>query len=235
MPIVRFLFAWLFLCFQLQSVSAQKQLLVLNRQSNAIVETSLDTPNGSTTPILTTGLLNTYDLVLNGASDMLFWCDGLSGHISNAALDELAPILIQASAASKPVDMEIDLFNNKIWWIDNEEKRVFRANMDGSAKEAVGAVSLANPSSLAIYPSQGMYFFADLDSNMIWVGSISDGAAFPIVKDDIDYPVRLLVDTIQQKIYWADDGLHKIERANFDGSNRELFYAGTDAEYPFGL
>jgi len=54
-------------------------------------------------------------------------------------------------------------------------------------------------------------------------GTISDGKAFPIIKDEIEHPVRLLVDTIQQKIYWADDGLHKIERANFDGSQRGLY------------
>ncbi len=235
MPKTRLLFALFFCCFLLQSALAQKQLLVLNRQSNSIVEVSLGTPNAVTEPVLTTGLSNTYDLVLNGASDMLFWCDGLSGHITNASLNELAPIVIQASAASKPVDLEIDLLNNKIWWIDNQEKRVFRANMDGSAKETIGGITLSNPSSLAVYPAKGLYFFADLDSNKIWAGTISDGKASPIIKDEIEYPVRLLVDTIQQKIYWADDGLQKIERANFDGSKRELFYEGTEAEYPFGL
>ena len=79
------------------------------------------------------------------------------------------------------------------------------------------------------------YFFADLDSVSIWSSALDGSNRQILWQDTIGYPVRLAIDTIQQKIYWADDGLHRIERIDLNGSNRELFYQGNSDELPFGL
>ena len=53
-----------------------------------------------------------------------------------------------------------------------------------------------------------------------------------LVNSSISSPNAIVVDGLNHKIYWGDDGTDKIERANLDGSNRELVIENVNV---FGL
>lgn len=44
-----------------------------------------------------------------------------------------------------------------------------------------------------------------------------------IITTDIQIPNALTLDHITQKIYWGDAKLDKIERCEYDGTNRKVF------------
>ena len=134
-----------------------------------------------------------------------------------------------------PVDLDFDFTNNKLYWVDNVRKKIYRSNPDGSAQEEITKDSFPDLSSIAIFPNKNLLFFADLDSSLIWTSSLSGDNVKVFISDSLDSPIRLLIDTIQQKLYWADDSQNRIERINLDGSGREIFYQGDKEEFPFGL
>ena len=47
-----------------------------------------------------------------------------------------------------------------------------------------------------------------------------------IITTDVKTPNGLTIDHPAQKLYWLDARLDKIERCNFDGSNRKVNRAG---------
>jgi hypothetical protein len=86
---------------------------------------------------------------------------------------------------SVPVDLDIDVYQNKIYWADNVRKQIFRANLDGSGQEVVLADSFPNLSSIAIFPTLDLMFFADIDSSLIWSCSLSGKNRKVLVNDEL--------------------------------------------------
>lgn len=195
----------------------------------------LDNPDSPPNEKINQGLLATYDFISHTASFKLFWCSGITNQILSGDDKGGGVNSAIATEVSVPVDLDIDAYQNKIYWADNVRKQIFRANLDGSSQEVVLADSFPNLSSIAIFPALDLMFFADIDSSLIWSCSLSGENRKVLVNDSLGTPIRLLIDTIRQKLYWADDAQHQIERIDFDGGKREVFYQGTEAELPFGL
>lgn len=55
-----------------------------------------------------------------------------------------------------------------------------------------------------------------------------------IIKYNIQWPNSVTLDYEQSTIYWTDAGIHRIERSNYDGSNRRSV-VNTDLLHPFGI
>lgn len=216
------------------NLSAQEYLLIIERGAHRITSVPLHTPDPTPKIETTQGLLNPYDLILDASSGNLFWTDGINQQIIRGEAADLSAQISPPFQPSVAVDLELDALNNKLYWADNASRRIFSANPDGSEQETVPTVALSNPSAITLLPTLDMLFYADLDSQSIWSSTLSGDEQTVVVKD-VAFPVRLLADPVKGKLYWVSDGEHLIERANLDGSDREVFYQGAEEEYPFGL
>lgn len=217
---------------------AQKQLLIIDREEHGVF--SYDLNNIDVPPFLVSesNVLNPYDLIIDEETGQLWWSDGLShqilkGDISQAGIT--IPIATDSMENGIAVDLEIDQFNKKIYWVDNTQRKIFRSNFDGTDREVIPVANIINPTSLAIFPSADLLFYADLDSNVIWSSTLSGENIQVIFKEDIEWPTRLAISPNEGKVYWTDDGLHTISRGNFDGTEQEIVYWGGSDEYPFGI
>lgn len=220
----------------LNSVWAQSpQLYILNRGGDNILAVPLDSAIIVISEKIDQNILATYDFITIGASSKLYWTNSISHQILSS--DEAGAGIVNATTAevAVPVDLDFDFTNNKLYWVDNVRKKIYRSNPDGSAQEEITKDSFPDLSSIAIFPNKNLLFFADLDSSLIWTSSLSGDNVKVFISDSLDSPIRLLIDTIQQKLYWADDSQNRIERINLDGSGREIFYQGDKEEFPFGL
>lgn len=233
-PFLQQCFVLLILVFN-QSGYAQKSLYILNRGGNNILSVPLDNPDSPPDEKINQGLLAIYDFISHTASSKLFWCSGITNQILSGDDKGVGVNSAIVTEVSVPVDLDIDVYQNKIYWADNVRKQIFRANLDGSGQEVVLADSFPNLSSIAIFPTLDLMFFADIDSSLIWSCSLSGKNRKVLVNDSLGTPIRLLIDTIHQKLYWADDAQHQIERIDFNGDKRAVFYQGTETELPFGL
>jgi hypothetical protein len=224
-----------FFCF-LSSASAQeKEFYILNRGAGNILIASLDTSITVLTEKYNQDLRATYDFGFDAASSKLFWIGSIEPHIRYGQTDGEFTSTIVDSDVGTPVDLEIDDFHAKMYWADNTRKKVYRANFDGSMQEVVTKDSISNISGIALLPSEDLIFYAEIDSGRIWSSSLTGENPKIFVQSLEGTPVRLLIDTIQRKLYWSDDTKHLIERINLDGSEREVFHKGSEEEYPFGL
>jgi hypothetical protein len=222
-------------CF-LSPVSAQeKELYILNRGAGNILTVPLDSSIAFPTEKYNQDLRATYDFSFDAASSKLFWIGSIEPHIRYGQTDGEFTSTIVDSEVGTPVDLEIDDFHAKMYWADNTRKKVYRANFDGSMQEVVIKDSISNISGIALLPSEDLIFYSEIDSGRIWSSSLTGENPKIFVQSLEGTPVRLLIDTIQRKLYWSDDTKHLIERMDLDGSEREVFYKGSEAEHPFGL
>jgi hypothetical protein len=215
--------------------SAQKSLYILNRGNHSLVSVSPDNPGSSVTLVADQGFHSAYDLVADASSGVLYWVDGFNQKITQSNASDPLSQTASPFIVTTPVDLKLDQANQLLYWMDNAEKRIVRAKLDGSGAETVPTSELSNPSALELISALDLLFYADIGNHSIWSSSLSGANPKQLVKTDAEFPVRLLIDPVKGKLYWANDGEHLIERINFDGSDREIFYQGTEEEHPFGL
>ena len=217
---------------------AQKQLFVLNRSGHSVVSVPLTEKNTGAKEEISQGLTDTYDLIKDSDNDALYWSEGYNHRIQQwkpGANERSSGQAMPSYQTKLPVDLEIDDLHHQMYWVDNAEKRICRAGLDGSRQEIVFTDSLSNPSSLTLFPALNLLFYADLDRHQIWSSALNGEKRKVLVNTDAEFPVRLLIDRLHGKLYWANDGEHLIERINLDGSDRQVFYQGLEEEHPFGL
>lgn len=105
-------------------------------------------------------------------------------------------------------------------------------------------------SSIALDPKKGVFYYstwASENSKGQIMLSWMDGTHRRVFVDkcdnktaciDIQWPTSLTIDYIDQKLYWCDPRMEKIERIGLDGQNREVIIkrsAITGNFYPFSM
>lgn len=119
-----------------------------------------------------------------------------------------------------------------IYWTDWQgDNNVHRSNLDGSNAQVVITSTFSNPYGIAFDMSAGIMYIAD------YGGSDGVGSTPSISRANIDgsgiqqvhtggRPTDVAVDNINHKVYWTDEGLNNVWRANLDGSNPEILISG---------
>ncbi|MHC1738966.1 MAG: T9SS type A sorting domain-containing protein [Ignavibacteriaceae bacterium] len=132
-------------------------------------------------------------------------------------------------------DIELDLLNRKIYWLQNtfDDDKVYKADMDAlnsnitfiysttvTSRELWG-LALDVPSQLLWITERGSNFSASYIRRMT-----TTGASLTTIKNPVSYPHD--IEYFNNKIYWGDnDG---IKTANSNGSSESTIYAGADAD-----
>lgn len=202
--LMRYVFAFTFLLGFLGPIPGTAQelmLYVLNRGGDNILATPFDALNDSLSVKFDQNLLSAYDFVIDPLSSNLYWTNTISHQIIKAEIGVIEPSQAFDVTVSIPIDLEVDLTNKKIYWADNLRHQIFRSNLDGTEQETLPVDSVANLSAIALYPAQNKLFYAGLDSSTIWVSNLDGTDSNIFLNKELTTPVRLLIDTIQQKLY----------------------------------
>lgn len=182
--------------------NAQELMLyVLNRGGDNIMATPIGALNDSLSVKFDQNLLSAYDFVIDPLSSNLYWTNTISHQIIKTEIGVVEPSQSFDATVSTPVDLEVDLTNKKIYWADNLRQQIFRSNLDGTEQETLPVDSIANLSAIALYPAQNKLFYAGLDSSTIWVSNLDGTDSNIFINKELTTPVRLLIDTIQQKLW----------------------------------
>jgi|GEM_PF-3980359 len=216
--------------------SQVNQLYILNRGHNNILAVPLDDLASMPAIKFSDRLVATYDMVLDSAANKLYWTSRFPEEIRVASIgDDTSTLLTNDTQGA--LDLEIDHLHQKLYFADHGRGKIVRMNLDGTNTEIVTPEYYSDLTSVALFPSHDLMFLADLDSAAIWKCTLNGDNRQAIVQDVFSesYPVRLAVDTLNMKLYWSDDFRNNIQRVNFDGSEREIFYQGEKGELIFGL
>lgn len=155
--------------------------------SQQIKRSDLD---GSNVVILYDDATNKIGLAIDTENDMIYWYESTDRTIHKAPIDGSGPIedlVEQEMSISIVTDLEINLKDGKMYWVDNRNDNVSRSNLDGSDVELL--YELDGPFGLVIDEEDGkLYVTSDdliirsnLDGSSIEELSVVGGRAGPIM------------------------------------------------------
>lgn len=178
-------------------------------------------------------------LIVDASTNKLIWSQG-NGYVQ-ANLDGSSIELITSCCPQGR--MAIDNVHQKIyvaeWWISSFD-RVVVIDTDGSNSEVLFSIPDAAFLGIAVDPHAGFIFLSDQDNFTIWRARLDGSDLQPIVDVPASTDLQgIAVDVLLQKVYWGEgrsDDIHKIRRANYDGTGVEDFLTvGDDENIPFNL
>lgn len=197
---------------------------------NDVMRANLD---GSAVESVTTLPLNAIGIAVDTKAGKVYWVDsgapfvGIPAKLERANLDGTAVETLRADLQS-PREVAVDPQGGKVYWTDVAVRSVLRANLDGSGLETVAA-GLSFPSAIALDPASGHLYWGD--GGHVYRSNL-DGSNRQLILNA--NTLGLAVDEVGGKLYFADFVLDTVERANLDGSAREVLTSG-QLDTPWGI
>lgn len=175
------------------------------------------------------------DVRLDLGNQLLYWCDQQRNRIQRSTLEGGSVTdVITTAAPTGPYFMDLDVAAGKIYWGDFDGGFIYRANLDGSARETL--LSGNNRTrGVRVDPRERMLYWVNRDDKKIHRCALSafEGGTIPLTHPavqtlytNLDTPHGLVLDIPARKLYWADTGSNPgaglggqaVSRGDFDGS-----------------
>ncbi|MDN5214948.1 T9SS type A sorting domain-containing protein [Fulvivirgaceae bacterium BMA12] len=119
---------------------------------------------------------------------------------------------------------------SKVYWGDQNIDQIIRTNPDASGTEPISSVQ--NPSGIAINSSNGKMYFSETGD--IYEADLADGSGeIKTVDNANQFTRRIVIDHLNQKIYWVNFSLGTVSWSNIDGSEAEDIV--TDLSSPWAI
>uniref|UniRef100_A0A4W4GV52 Low-density lipoprotein receptor-related protein 2 n=1 Tax=Electrophorus electricus TaxID=8005 RepID=A0A4W4GV52_ELEEL len=143
-----------------------------------------------------------------------------------------SPATIVASDLGAPDGIAYDWINKRIYYSDYVNQTINSMAVDGSQRTLIAQVP--RPRAIMVDPCRGYMYWTDWGTNAkIERATLGGNFRNDIVNSSLVWPNGLTLDYDDERLYWADASLQKIERCSLTGSNREVI-VGT-AIYPFAM
>ena len=165
-------------------------------------------------------------VALDHARGEIYWAQ--PNQIIKAKLDGSGDEII-VDHLELPSAIQLDLDNDRIYWVDMLSGKVQSAALDGSDLKTI-FTGRPMPVGLAIDPLRELIFWSEIDSRSIYKANL-DGSNLQEVLRVSGTPLGVHVDSERAKLYWTDRDRGTLMRSNLDGSSSELLFR--DLENPF--
>ncbi len=117
---------------------------------------------------------------------------------------------------------------SKVYWGDQNIDQIIRTNTDASGTEFISSVQ--NPSGIAINSSNGKMYFSETGD--IYEADLVDGTGeLKTVDNANQFTRRIVIDHLNQKIYWVNFSLGTVSWSNIDGSEAEDIVTGLSSPW----
>ncbi|XP_016414141.1 low-density lipoprotein receptor-related protein 2-like [Sinocyclocheilus rhinocerous] len=137
-----------------------------------------------------------------------------------------------ASDLGAPDGIAYDWINKRIYYSDYINQSISSMAVDGSQRTVVAQVP--RPRAIMLDPCRGYMYWTDWGTNAkIERATLGGNFRTEIVNTSLVWPNGLTLDYDDQRLYWADASLQKIERCSLTGANREVIVS--TAIYPFAM
>ncbi|CAH1393043.1 unnamed protein product [Nezara viridula] len=128
---------------------------------------------------------------------------------------------------------------NALYWTCNNAATIYKADLSNISAGPLTIVKLTSsdkPRGIAVDPCDSRLYWTNWNSaNPSIQRSFTSGYGLEsIITTDIRMPNAITLDHGAQKLYWGDARLDKIERAEYDGTNRIVLSKATP-QHPFDM
>lgn len=119
------------------------------------------------------------------------------------------------------IGLAVDWLGKKIYWTDAVYKKIVAMNFEFTHKVTLAHVNTAR--AIALHPCKGYMFWTTLNRQAkIERATMAGNQRTAIVTSGLRWPSGLAIDYQDDKLFWADSKLNRIERSNLDGNYREV-------------
>ncbi|GFO50674.1 low-density lipoprotein receptor-related protein 6 [Plakobranchus ocellatus] len=217
-----------------QTCSAPKQYLLLSLR-NSTMRLVIDANNAVDNPEVTlpvNGLKNIKAVDYDPVGEYIYWVEGRGQKVIKRAHDNgtmMTTVVTDPNIVRQPYDIAVDPFARTIYWTCTAN--VINVTRIDVPKSPIGVILQAEngfiPRSLAIYPEKGKMYFTNMISPPKIETALMDGSErTPLFYSALEHPQSLTIDKREQKLYWADSRLNRIEIADLTGGNRRVLVDG---------
>jgi len=171
-------------------------------------------------------------------NEYIYMADAIDETIKRAKINKPSSVETILSNVHTPDGIAVDWITGKLYWTDTGYKTIEVADIDGKHNADLIKVGLYEPRAIAVDPHTGFLYWSDWGEESSAIERMSmDGdlsTRKKIVTDNIKWPNGLTLDLVQQKLYWIDAKLRRLEVADFEGNNRQLL-VDSGIAHPFAL
>ena len=203
-------------------------------------------PVGDPTAAAQNPLVDPHGIALDVANGKMYWTDDSADRIQRANLDGSDIENLITQGLDDPYGIALDVANGKMYWADEGTNRIQRANLDGSNIENLVSRGLDDPHGIALDVANGKMYWTDDSADRIQRANLDGSNVETLLRrTKINFwgntsgrgdPYGIALDVANGKMYWADEGTNRIQRANLDGSNIEnLVSRGLDDPHGIAL
>ncbi|KAG1687419.1 Prolow-density lipoprotein receptor-related protein 1 [Nymphon striatum] len=159
-------------------------------------------------------------------NDYIYWVDDDEGSINRIKRDGTGREII-ISGLESVEGIAIDWVAGNIYWVNPIYDVIEVAHLNGSYKYVLISEELDKPKAIVVNPASGYLFWSDWGMPPKIERATLDGKNRKVlVNTTIQFVVDLAIDEEDNKLYWCDQRTDRIERINFDGTNREVVIQG---------
>ncbi len=199
--------------------------------------------DGSGTEDLVTDASAIGGIALDVAANKMYWTKHQAGKIRRANLDgtnveEVIALEDCMIPAGCPGAIAVDPSGGKLYWTRISQP-IQRANLDGSDMEDLVGVTVFSSGLAVDSGGNKLYWTVSIppgpgywsQSGGLRRSTLDGAGAETLLYEDGSDPGDIALDVPGGKVYWADAGLHRIRRANLDGSGVEDVIARPDVSH----
>ncbi|CAL4165319.1 unnamed protein product, partial [Meganyctiphanes norvegica] len=169
----------------------------------------------------------------DSVDNRLYWTDISVKSISRAFMNGSQLEKVIEFGLEFPEGMAVDWLARNIYWADMGNNRIEVARLDGTSRRVLLWQNINNPHSLALNPSQGFMYWTEWGDQPRISRAQLDASKPRVIVTDMGRANGLTVDFKDNRLFWIDIDLNRIESSDLDGKNKEILVG--DLPQPYSL
>ncbi|XP_052737933.1 low-density lipoprotein receptor-related protein 4 isoform X1 [Bicyclus anynana] len=171
----------------------------------------------------------------NGPINYLIFAHRLDIRIVSLDVPYLVDVVLPMRSLKNALGVDVDQKTGLIYWTDTGERKIKRANKQGTENETIIGRGLHTADGIAIDSAGRKIYWTDGGRNSIEVAELNGKNRKVLVWTGLDSPRAIALHYENGYMFWSDWGTSaKIERANMDGKSRRIIVEN-NIKWPNGL
>uniref|UniRef100_A0A8C6XVP1 LDL receptor related protein 1B n=1 Tax=Naja naja TaxID=35670 RepID=A0A8C6XVP1_NAJNA len=190
-------------------------------------------PNDKTDALMPiTGTSFAVGIDFHAGNDTIYWTDMGFNKISRASRDQTWKEDIITNGLGRVEGIAVDWIAGNIYWTDHGFNFIEVSRLNGSFRYVVISQGLDQPRSIAVHPGKGYLFWTEWgQAPCIGKARLDGSEKTVLVGTGAMWPNGVSVDFEENKLYWCDARMDKIERIDLEsGRNREIVLSGSNVD-----
>ncbi|XP_071041955.1 low-density lipoprotein receptor-related protein 1B [Parasteatoda tepidariorum] len=155
----------------------------------------------------------------------VYWIDGRTKTVKKSHVNGTKASIVVANPTDNihPFAIAVNSYSRTLFWSCSQHNTINVTTLSGTPIGTVIGDEDDKPRYLAVHPTKGFLFWVNMIHPPLIERSNMDGQMRKILfSTELDSPVSLTVDVLDNFIYWGDAGLKTIERATIFGTDRKV-------------